>query len=157
MAEQKPAKVDTASVGVRGVVLYRFPSVKDPRGDLTVGEFENEFPFRPKRYFIVSGVPSPTTFTFLTSIDSRISGTPTVDSSGGTAVAFNCNVFSWDISKSAVWKYFIYGRTLGTAMNRGCSTSTTVGIPAPLTLWRARLQLSDLLPATVVGGHLTRV
>src|ERR1700754_5365295 len=57
MAGQKP-KVDTASVGVRGVVLYRFPSVKDPRGDLTVGEFENEFPFRPKRYFIVSGVPS---------------------------------------------------------------------------------------------------
>lgn len=58
MAEQKPAKVDMTPVGVRGVVLYRFPSVQDPRGDLTVGEFENEFPFRPKRYFIVSGVPS---------------------------------------------------------------------------------------------------
>jgi UDP-2-acetamido-3-amino-2,3-dideoxy-glucuronate N-acetyltransferase len=58
MAEQKPAKVDVTPVGVRGVFLYRFPSVKDPRGDLTVGEFENEFPFRPKRYFIVSGVPS---------------------------------------------------------------------------------------------------
>ena len=58
MAEQKPAKVDATPVGVRGVFLYRFHSVKDPRGDLTVGEFENEFPFRPKRYFIVSGVPS---------------------------------------------------------------------------------------------------
>jgi dTDP-4-dehydrorhamnose 3,5-epimerase-like enzyme len=58
MAEQQPARVHTASVGVRGVVLYKFPSVKDPRGDLTVGEFENEFPFPPKRYFIVSGVPT---------------------------------------------------------------------------------------------------
>jgi UDP-2-acetamido-3-amino-2,3-dideoxy-glucuronate N-acetyltransferase len=57
MAEQG-SKVETEAVGVRGVMLYRFPAVKDPRGDLTVGEFENEFPFQPKRYFIVSGVPS---------------------------------------------------------------------------------------------------
>jgi UDP-2-acetamido-3-amino-2,3-dideoxy-glucuronate N-acetyltransferase len=52
------AKVHTTPTGVRGVDLYRFPSVKDPRGDLTVGEFEKGFPFHPKRYFIVSGVPS---------------------------------------------------------------------------------------------------
>jgi UDP-2-acetamido-3-amino-2,3-dideoxy-glucuronate N-acetyltransferase len=58
MAEQGSAKLETEAVGVRGVVLYRFPAVKDPRGDLTVGEFENQFPFQPKRYFIVSGVPS---------------------------------------------------------------------------------------------------
>jgi UDP-2-acetamido-3-amino-2,3-dideoxy-glucuronate N-acetyltransferase len=51
-------KVSTTSTGVRGVNIYRFPWVKDPRGDLTVAEFENEFPFRPRRYFIVSGVPS---------------------------------------------------------------------------------------------------
>jgi UDP-2-acetamido-3-amino-2,3-dideoxy-glucuronate N-acetyltransferase len=58
MAPQQPAQVSTTPVGVRGVVLYRFLSVKDPRGDLTVGDLEGEFPFRPKRYFIVSGVPS---------------------------------------------------------------------------------------------------
>jgi UDP-2-acetamido-3-amino-2,3-dideoxy-glucuronate N-acetyltransferase len=59
-AESTPGetKVRTRRTGVRGVDIYRFPSVKDPRGDLTVGEFENDFPFRPKRYFIISGVPS---------------------------------------------------------------------------------------------------
>jgi hypothetical protein len=67
MPEQEPIKVEsdpgetsvlTAPTGVRGVEIYRFPWVRDPRGDLTVGEFDGGFPFRPKRYFIVSGVPS---------------------------------------------------------------------------------------------------
>ena len=61
--------------------------------------------------YIISGAPSPTTFTFLTSIDSRIGGTPTLDTSGGVAVAFNCNVASWKPVTNA-WKYFIYGRDL---------------------------------------------
>jgi dTDP-4-dehydrorhamnose 3,5-epimerase-like enzyme len=51
-------KVLTVPTAVQGVNIYRFPWVQDARGDLTVGEFENEVPFRPKRYFIVSGVPS---------------------------------------------------------------------------------------------------
>jgi UDP-2-acetamido-3-amino-2,3-dideoxy-glucuronate N-acetyltransferase len=51
-------KVLTIPTAVRGVDIYQFPWVQDPRGDLTVGEFETEFPFRPKRYFIISGVPS---------------------------------------------------------------------------------------------------
>lgn len=59
--------------------------------------------------YIVRSDPSPTTFTFLTSIDSRIPGTPTLDTSGGTAVGFNCNVVSWTPMTKA-WKYFIYGR-----------------------------------------------
>ena len=42
--------------GVRGVDLYHFPWIQDPRGDLTVGEFGRGFPFQPKRYFIVFGV-----------------------------------------------------------------------------------------------------
>lgn len=67
MSEQEPIRVEsrpggtksrTLPTGVRGVDVYRFPWIKDPRGDLTVGEFESEFPFLPKRYFIVSGVPS---------------------------------------------------------------------------------------------------
>jgi len=60
--------------------------------------------------YIVRDTPSPTKFTFLTSIDSRIGGTPTLDSSGGTAIGFNCNVLSW-LSTPNAWKYFIYGRT----------------------------------------------
>jgi UDP-2-acetamido-3-amino-2,3-dideoxy-glucuronate N-acetyltransferase len=51
-------KVRTTPTNVRSVEIYHFPWVKDPRGDLTVGQFESEFPFRPKRYFIISGVPS---------------------------------------------------------------------------------------------------
>src|SRR5258707_7596484 len=67
MAGQEPIKVEsrpaetkvlTTPTGVRAVDIYRVPWVKDPRGDLTVGEFESEFPFRLKRYFIISGVRS---------------------------------------------------------------------------------------------------
>jgi UDP-2-acetamido-3-amino-2,3-dideoxy-glucuronate N-acetyltransferase len=58
--ESKPGrtKVAVTPTAVRGVDIYEFPWVSDPRGDLTVGEFEGGFPFRPKRYFIISGVPS---------------------------------------------------------------------------------------------------
>jgi UDP-2-acetamido-3-amino-2,3-dideoxy-glucuronate N-acetyltransferase len=67
MSEQEPiiidskpggTKVATTPTAVRGVVIYQFPWVNDLRGDLTVGELEREFPFCPKRFFIVSGVPS---------------------------------------------------------------------------------------------------
>src|SRR5262245_23150792 len=57
-SKQTQTKVAITSTVVRGVDVYEFPWVKDPRGDLTVGEFESGFPFRPKRYFIISGVPS---------------------------------------------------------------------------------------------------
>jgi UDP-2-acetamido-3-amino-2,3-dideoxy-glucuronate N-acetyltransferase len=43
--------------GVAGVEIYRFPLIRDPHGDLTVGEYGRGFPFQPKRYFIVSRVP----------------------------------------------------------------------------------------------------
>jgi UDP-2-acetamido-3-amino-2,3-dideoxy-glucuronate N-acetyltransferase len=62
MSQQEPVKIASetkvSSTAVRGVDIYRFPLIQDSRGDLTVGEFENYFPFRPKRYFIVSGVPN---------------------------------------------------------------------------------------------------
>jgi dTDP-4-dehydrorhamnose 3,5-epimerase-like enzyme len=44
--------------GVRGVSLYHLPVIPDLRGNLTVGEFDKQIPFVPKRYFIVFGVPS---------------------------------------------------------------------------------------------------
>ena len=50
-----------SETGVTGVTIYRFPIISDMRGDLTVGEFESQIPFTPKRYFMVFGVPSKET------------------------------------------------------------------------------------------------
>jgi acetyltransferase-like isoleucine patch superfamily enzyme/dTDP-4-dehydrorhamnose 3,5-epimerase-like enzyme len=43
---------------VRGVRLFELPLIHDMRGDLSVGEFERNVPFRPRRYFLVFDVPS---------------------------------------------------------------------------------------------------
>lgn len=43
---------------VRGVEIYNMPVIPDIRGKLTVGEFEDDLPFQPQRYFIVYDVPS---------------------------------------------------------------------------------------------------
>ncbi len=43
---------------VKGVTVHRFPIHPDLRGNLTVGEFDHQVPFRPRRYFMVFGVPS---------------------------------------------------------------------------------------------------
>lgn len=44
--------------GVRGVSLKQMPRFSDLRGALSVGEFEKDLPFLPKRYFLVFDVPS---------------------------------------------------------------------------------------------------
>lgn len=46
---------------VKGVTLHQFRMVPDIRGNLSVGEFEREIPFTPKRYFLVFDVPSAET------------------------------------------------------------------------------------------------
>jgi acetyltransferase-like isoleucine patch superfamily enzyme/dTDP-4-dehydrorhamnose 3,5-epimerase-like enzyme len=43
---------------VNGVVLHDLPNVLDMRGNLSAVEFNDTFPFRPKRYFVVYDVPS---------------------------------------------------------------------------------------------------
>jgi UDP-2-acetamido-3-amino-2,3-dideoxy-glucuronate N-acetyltransferase len=43
---------------VAGVQLHEFPVFDDMRGSLSVGEFERQVPFMPKRYFLVFDVPS---------------------------------------------------------------------------------------------------
>ncbi len=48
----------TTRLGVGDVTVHRFKLVRDPRGDLSVGEFVNEIPFEPKRYFLVFNVPN---------------------------------------------------------------------------------------------------
>lgn len=46
---------------VRGVQMHTFNAIADMRGSLSVGEFEKEIPFAPKRYFLVYGVPTAET------------------------------------------------------------------------------------------------
>ena len=43
---------------IRGVAVYEMPLFRDPRGNLTVGEFERTLPFTPKRFFMTLDVPS---------------------------------------------------------------------------------------------------
>jgi acetyltransferase-like isoleucine patch superfamily enzyme len=51
-------EVGASETRVRGVMLHRLPRVADIRGSLTVGEFDRNIPFSPKRYFMVFDVPS---------------------------------------------------------------------------------------------------
>ena len=53
-----PVRRETANTSVPGVTLHHFPHIHDLRGDLSVGEFERDIPFYPKRYFLVFDVPS---------------------------------------------------------------------------------------------------
>jgi UDP-2-acetamido-3-amino-2,3-dideoxy-glucuronate N-acetyltransferase len=46
-------------VHVRGVELIELPEVVDLRGRLTFGQVGGGLPFRPQRYYVVFGVPSP--------------------------------------------------------------------------------------------------
>lgn len=56
-----PEQPSVVPLNVGGVTLHRFKFLQDPRGDLSVGEFEREIPFLPKRYFLVMNVPSDKT------------------------------------------------------------------------------------------------
>jgi UDP-2-acetamido-3-amino-2,3-dideoxy-glucuronate N-acetyltransferase len=49
------------ATSVKGVTVHKFPIIPDIRGNLTVGEFEKQIPFIPKRYFMVFDVPSKET------------------------------------------------------------------------------------------------
>jgi acetyltransferase-like isoleucine patch superfamily enzyme len=45
-------------LGVGDATLHVLKLVRDMRGDLSVGEFNHDIPFTPKRYFTVFGVPT---------------------------------------------------------------------------------------------------
>ena len=53
--EQRPS---VQALPVKGVTLHHFPVIEDLRGLLTVGEFDRQVPFVPRRYFLVYDVPS---------------------------------------------------------------------------------------------------
>lgn len=53
---QSRASVETTQV--KGVTVHHFPVIPDLRGNLSVGEFDRQVPFKPLRYFLVFDVPS---------------------------------------------------------------------------------------------------
>ena len=57
-ADVKSPSIGKTIMGVGDVTLHRLKLVKDMRGDLSVGEFTRDIPFKPKRYFLVFNVPS---------------------------------------------------------------------------------------------------
>ena len=54
---EAPAQTIVADTSVSRVKSYTFPRIRDPRGDLSFGEFGRDFPFEPKRNFLVFDVP----------------------------------------------------------------------------------------------------
>jgi acetyltransferase-like isoleucine patch superfamily enzyme len=46
------------NIGVGGATLHRLPLIDDVRGNLSVGEYERDVPFAPRRYFLVFDVPT---------------------------------------------------------------------------------------------------
>lgn len=61
LVEDAASQEGITRVGVGNVTTHNFKFVADMRGDLSVGEFEKEIPFAPKRYFLVFNVPSQKT------------------------------------------------------------------------------------------------
>ena len=53
-----PKLAQSEGCKVKGVNLHHMKVVEDIRGNLTVGDFDGQIPFLPKRYFMVFGVPS---------------------------------------------------------------------------------------------------
>ena len=53
-----PTGATVEATPVAGVTVHHFPVIPDLRGNLTVGEFDRQVPFKPLRYFIVFGVPN---------------------------------------------------------------------------------------------------
>ena len=53
-----PQTLGKVQTTVADVTFHTFRSVPDMRGELSVGEFEREIPFKPLRYFLVFNVPT---------------------------------------------------------------------------------------------------
>lgn len=56
---RRPPYADSTAVNC--VTVHKFPLIRDIRGSLSVGEFNQYIPFTPKRYFLVFEVPSKET------------------------------------------------------------------------------------------------
>lgn len=56
-----PQDEGAVRIGIGDVSIHRMKFRQDVRGKLTVGEFPDDIPFQPRRYFLVYGVPSTKT------------------------------------------------------------------------------------------------
>ncbi len=56
-----PGEQRVVQTKVRGVTVHHLTHVKDLRGDLSVGQFDDDIPFPATRYFVVFDVPSEKT------------------------------------------------------------------------------------------------
>jgi UDP-2-acetamido-3-amino-2,3-dideoxy-glucuronate N-acetyltransferase len=56
-ASLPPSEPSIRETSVAGVSVHRLPTFADLRGSLSVGEFLQQIPFVPKRYFVVYDVP----------------------------------------------------------------------------------------------------
>jgi carbonic anhydrase/acetyltransferase-like protein (isoleucine patch superfamily) len=55
------SRIGVQASRVRGVAVHTLRAVPDLRGSLSVGEFEQEIPFKPSRFFLVFDVPTAET------------------------------------------------------------------------------------------------
>ncbi len=53
-----PFEKEIISTKLRGVYLSRLPLITDIRGDLIFGEYKDQLPFTPVRFFVIFGVPT---------------------------------------------------------------------------------------------------
>jgi hypothetical protein len=58
-SERRTRSPSVTDIGVGGATLHQLRFVEDMRGNLSVGEYERDIPFVPKRYFLVFDVPTP--------------------------------------------------------------------------------------------------
>ena len=54
----EPGATASGKLAVKGVVLHRLATIRDMRGNLSVGEIGKGLPFAPRRYFVISDVPN---------------------------------------------------------------------------------------------------
>ncbi len=57
--QPRGATPSVTPLGVGKASLHQLRFVQDERGNLSVGEYERDIPFTPKRYFLIFDVPTP--------------------------------------------------------------------------------------------------
>ncbi len=59
VSQSRAQSPSATPLGVGGCSLHQLRFVNDMRGNLSVGEYQRDIPFVPKRYFLVFDVPTP--------------------------------------------------------------------------------------------------
>lgn len=97
-------------------------------------------------FFIVATVPTNTTFTFKSGMDTR-GGAPTASFGGGTVTYYVCNHVTWTAVTGA-YQYYIYGRTNGNMTLLGATKSSELFWDDYGSTYSAAPTLPDFVPST---------